>query len=60
MTEQVDAGEVLVEEFVDVAGLTTVEHVYNRLYPVYALAIVKALRLIRERAELPATAWGRA
>lgn len=33
MTPQVDEGPVLVEEFVDVTGLETVEAVYNRLYP---------------------------
>lgn len=38
MVEKVDAGEVILEEFVDVAG-TTVEEVYNELYPYYIKAI---------------------
>lgn len=46
MTENVDEGEVLAEEFVDVAGKQSVEEVYNVLYPFYALALLKALRVL--------------
>lgn len=45
MTDRVDEGEVLVERFVDVAGCTTADAVYNALYPTYALALVEALEL---------------
>ena len=43
MTERVDEGEVLVEEFADVTGKYSVDEVYNALYPSYALALLKAL-----------------
>lgn len=46
MTEHLDEGEVLAEEFVDVAGKQTAEEVYNVLYPFYALALLKALRVL--------------
>ena len=43
MVEKVDAGEVIVEKFVDVSGKNTVGGVYNELYPYYALAIIEAI-----------------
>lgn len=43
MTEVVDEGEVLAEEFVDVAGAQSVDAVYNTLYPYYSLALLKAI-----------------
>jgi methionyl-tRNA formyltransferase len=43
MTDVVDEGEVLVEEFLDVDGLTAPVEVYNALYPLYARALVDAL-----------------
>lgn len=46
MAEIVDEGEVLTEEFVDVAGRQTVEEVYNVLYPFYASALLKALQIL--------------
>lgn len=46
MTESVDEGEVLAEEFVDVTGKQSVEEVYNVLYPFYASALLKALRIL--------------
>lgn len=49
MTEKVDEGEVLAEEFVQVEGKDTVEAVYNALYPYYAIALLKALTIMRER-----------
>ena len=45
MTAEVDAGEVLVEEFVDVAAETSVAGVYNALYPAYARTLLAALPL---------------
>ena len=46
MTEHLDEGEILAEEFVDVAGKQTAEEVYNVLYPFYALTLLKALRAL--------------
>jgi len=46
MTNKVDEGEVLAEEFVDVTGKQTVEEVYNALYPFYGIALLKALRTL--------------
>ena len=46
MTETVDEGDVLIEEFVDVTGKQTADEVYNALYPNYSLALLKALRLL--------------
>ncbi len=43
MTSEIDGGEILVEEFVDIAGPLTVEGVYNALYPHYATALIQAL-----------------
>jgi methionyl-tRNA formyltransferase len=43
MTSELDGGEVLVEEFVDVSEASSVDAVYNRLYPHYATALVRAL-----------------
>jgi len=51
MTDKVDEGEVLSEEFVNVAGETTTEAVYNVLYPYYAIALIKALAVMRDRFE---------
>jgi|GEM_PF-317863 len=48
MTEKVDEGEVLVEEFIDVAGKQSVEEVYNALYPYYSLVLLKALRVLED------------
>ena len=46
MTEKVDKGEVLWEEFVDVTGCKTREEVYNKLYPLYAVGLVEVLRTL--------------
>jgi methionyl-tRNA formyltransferase len=48
MTERVDAGEVIIEEFVDVSGKETVVEVYNELYPYYAITLLKALKIISD------------
>lgn len=47
MTQELDRGSVLVEEFVDVSEAKTVTDVYNRLYPHYAIALLKAISLVR-------------
>ena len=49
MTTVLDEGEVLAEEFVMVDGKETVEAVYNALYPFYATALVKSLKIMQER-----------
>jgi methionyl-tRNA formyltransferase len=46
MTDELDEGEVLVEEFVDVTGDQTGVEVYNRLYPYYATALYRALQAL--------------
>lgn len=46
MEEKVDAGKVIIEEFVDVSGKKTVDEVYNELYPYYATTLLKALKII--------------
>lgn len=43
ITPEIDSGEVIVEEFVDVTGANTVEEIYNRLYPYYPIALLKAM-----------------
>jgi len=47
MTENVDEGEVLVEEFVDVTGKKSVDEIYNILYPFCIIVLLKALRMLR-------------
>ena len=51
MTEKVDKGPVLIEEFVDIGGSTTITEVYNILYPYYAIALSKAIDLIQNGKE---------
>jgi methionyl-tRNA formyltransferase len=46
MSTKVDEGVTILEEFVDVAGIKTVEGIYNELYPHYATALIKALRCV--------------
>ncbi|KJJ84408.1 methionyl-tRNA formyltransferase [Candidatus Omnitrophus magneticus] len=46
MTEKIDEGKVLFEEFIDVAGAKTREDVYSALYPFYAGVVIKTLRAI--------------
>lgn len=43
MTEQVDEGQVIVEEFLNVNGANTAEEVYNRLYPLYSHVLIRTL-----------------
>lgn len=47
MVEKVDAGSVLVEEFIETNGKTQVE-VYNDLYPLYASVAIKVLEEIKK------------
>ena len=46
MQKEVDGGNVLTEEFVDVCGAKTAKEIYNKLYPYYSLALLKALKII--------------
>jgi len=46
MGKEVDGGDVLIEEFVSVKGLNTIDGIYNKLYPYYSLALLKALNII--------------
>jgi hypothetical protein len=48
MTENVDQGEVIIEEFIDVVGKQSVEEVYNVLYPFYALVLIKAIQILHD------------
>ena len=52
MTDKVDEGEVLVEEFVEVEGKKTVDEVYNALYPFYTMALIKGLNILQGRLPL--------
>jgi methionyl-tRNA formyltransferase len=49
MLEEVDAGEVIVEKFVNVSGKNTIDEVYNVLYPYYALTLLEAVNKIRDK-----------
>lgn len=43
MEPDIDEGSVIVEEFVDVSNSHTTDEIYNKLYPYYCTAILKAL-----------------
>lgn len=45
MSEKVDEGQVIVEEFVDVGEAKSEEEIHNRLYPYYVLALLKVLNM---------------
>ena len=47
MTSQVDAGEVLCEEFSELGGVNTVEEVYAKLYPLYIRVVILTLLKIQ-------------
>ncbi|MFH1451232.1 MAG: formyltransferase family protein [bacterium] len=47
MAEEVDQGKVIAEEFIEVKGVTQAE-VYNELYPVYAKALIAALKKVKK------------
>ena len=46
MVEDVDSGELIIEEFIDTTGRTVLE-VYNELYPYYSKTIIKAIKIIK-------------
>jgi methionyl-tRNA formyltransferase len=46
ITEQIDGGRVLIEEFIDITGANSVEEIYNRLYPYYCSVILKVLDIL--------------
>jgi len=46
MTSKIDEGEVLAEEFIDIGDSKTRTEVYNLLYPLYPIVILKALRRV--------------
>lgn len=48
MSAEVDAGDILVEEFLEIGPADSVEEVYNRLYPVYVQVILKTLEVIKK------------
>jgi methionyl-tRNA formyltransferase len=47
MTDKVDEGEVLEEQFVNVGHCNTVQEVYNELYPLYVKVLLSALRRLK-------------
>lgn len=57
MSERVDEGKVLVEEFVDVTGSKSVEEVYNKLYPHYCSVTLKVLEKICGKKHKKKTIW---
>ena len=46
MEDKVDEGKVLIEEFIDVSVVNSVEEIYNRLYPSYCSVIFKILNIV--------------
>ena len=44
--EDIDAGELIIEEFIVTTGRTVLD-VYNELYPYYAKTIIKAIKIIK-------------
>jgi len=49
MEEEIDQGKVIIEEFVDVSGAKSIDEVYNKLYPYYCIAILKAFDIILDK-----------
>lgn len=49
MTDKVDEGKVLVEQFMELEPGLIVEQAYNRLYPLYASVVLKALEIVGEK-----------
>jgi len=43
MEEAIDEGKVLVEEFIDVSGANSCDEIYNKLYPIYSMVMLKVL-----------------
>jgi methionyl-tRNA formyltransferase len=48
MVENIDAGELIIEEFINITGKTVIE-VYNELYPYYSKTIIKAIKILESR-----------
>ena len=46
--EKIDAGKVLVEEFIDIPGASNVDEIYNKLYPSYCTVILKVLDMMSD------------
>ena len=46
MTDEIDEGEVIVEEFTDISDCFTVKEIYNKLYPLYAKVVLKVLEVV--------------
>ena len=44
MTDVIDGGKVIAENYIRVDGLTTTEAVYNALYPVYASVLLEVIK----------------
>lgn len=49
MTEEVDGGVVLTEEFRDVDGASTVSEIYNSIYPLYIQVVSKTLDIFSKK-----------
>lgn len=47
MTEKVDEGDIIIENFITTNGKNVLE-VYNDLYPYYSKTIIEAIRIIKE------------
>lgn len=47
MTEEIDQGEVIIENFVNVKECKTEIEVYNKLYPYYSFTLLDALKKIK-------------
>ena len=47
MTDKVDEGKLIVEEFVSVEGQDSVVGIYNALYPVYITVLLDAIGMMR-------------
>jgi methionyl-tRNA formyltransferase len=43
MVEEIDAGDTIIEKFIDVKGLKTEVEIYNKLYPYYSLVLIEAI-----------------
>lgn len=43
MVEEVDAGDTIIEKFINVKGLKTEIEIYNKLYPYYSLVLIEAI-----------------
>ena len=46
MTEKIDEGDLVVEEFIHLPDAITRDEIYNRLYPSYCIALLKGLDII--------------